>query len=205
MKKLAKNIVLMLTALFLISMATSCKKDEPKPVINFNNPTAQYIESFLGKSVDEFIKACEESGMIKYDERDNSIWFNNQINHLDVGCNFKNNNLTYISYSKNECGLETDKQKFLEFFNYLSGNNYAAFKGWNNDDDKNLCFKDMNEFRNSQSSELFSSTCEMVKTSNGVGLGYYKNEISDQYFIDFASPEDEIYEYMKADAMSSCD
>lgn len=192
MKNLVKNIVLMLTALFLISMAVSCKKEDPAPAVNFNNPTAQYIESFLGKSVDEFIKACEECGMMKIKEEKDYISYSNEINKIETDCYFKNNVLTGIEYLTEP---SNKKEKFIEYFNYLSNNNYAAFKG----DCNGVCYKDINEFgKNLANSE--TAYCYMAKASNAV----YVTTMSEKIIIGFYSPESEMYEIIKSYAMSSC-
>lgn len=193
MKKLVKNIVLMLTALFLISMAVSCKKKEPAPAVNFNNPTAQYIESFLGKPVDEFIKVCEESGMMKIKEEEGYLSYSNEINKIEAECNYKNNILTEITYITS---TNNNNEKFIEYFNYLSNNNYAAFQG----DCGMACYKDINEFgKNLANSE--TAYCYMAKASNAV----YVTTMSEKIIIVFCTPEYEGYETIKSIAMSSCD
>ncbi len=193
MKNLVKNIVLMLTVLFLISMVVSCKKEDPAPAVNFNNPTAQYIESFLGKPVDEFIKACEESGMMKIKEEEGYLSYSNEINKIEAECNYKNDILTEITYITS---TNNKKEKSTEYFNYLSNNNYAAFQG----SCDMVCYKDINEFGKILTNGNELDYCYMAKASNAVYVA-----VMSQLIIVFCTPEYEGYESIKSEAMSSCD
>lgn len=206
MKKLVKNIVLMLTALFLISMATSCKKKEPAPAINFNNPTAQYIESFLGKPVDEFIKACEESGMMKMNEKEGYIYYKSNINNNESSVDYTNNTINEIYYSNKGTKDERNK-KTINYINYLKNNNYAGFHGitaFDGKEEQQICTNKIDEILteiNNNNPDAIIAT--FIKTSNGCQIYSYTRGGNGLDII-FSSPSGESYEDIKSYAMSSC-
>jgi len=197
MKKTIKSIMA-LTALVTMTIAiTSCKKEEPAPTINFNNATAQYVESFLGKSTEEFKKACEESGMIIYENDNERVGYKNGINGIDASIIKKNNTITVISYIKEDT-KENNITRYKDFLEYNKNNNYADFRGWN---EQKICYKNPTEYNNSLNSDITSSNCTFVKAVNATHMNLDKKSIRIEYISKDCS---EIYEEYKSEAMSSC-
>lgn len=200
-----KKVFTILAAMSAITILalTSCKKNDPKQEITFLNATAQYVESFVGKSVEEFESASVKSNLAKYEGKlpENMISYRNEIQGIDVAIKHNSSNIIiYIHYDKNG-DITANMNLFMGWLDEVINEDYAYFKGWNNNDYENLCFKNTSEFKNSISSDLADSTCEFYKQSGACGLHFSDTNA----FIDFCSPEEEeMYDGCKKDAMSRC-
>jgi len=186
-----------LAALITLATLSGCKKEE-QPTVNFNNATAEYIESFLGKPVDDFKKACEESGMILVFDKDGIISYKNEIKGISTEINYTNETTNTIQYTK-ETENDAARNTYKEYLNYIIDGNYAAFLGINNQDMKN-CYKDLNEYKTSINENVWASDSNFIKILNGVYLRLDRTTLS----IIFTTPENKLYEFIKSDAMSSC-
>jgi len=192
-----KKLLSLTAVAALITLATlsGCKKEE-QPTVNFNNATAQYVESFLGKPVEDFKKACEESGMIIYQDDNERVGYKNGINGIDASIIKKDNTIIEISYYKEDT-KDNNKTRYKDFLEYNKNNNYADFIGFNG---PKTCFKNLTEYTNSLNSDITSSNCTFVKTANASHMN-----LSESYFvIDYIKPECTYYEEYKKEAMSSC-
>ena len=132
MKKLAKNIVLMLTALFLISMATSCKKDEPKPTFNgdFTKISIELLESTIGIDSALVIEKIIKDGFVINEDMYPTIEYINNSYGLQYDFSISNGKIESITGSKDS---SNDKKTLKDFFTQandkMTSKNLPLFKG----------------------------------------------------------------------------